>query len=155
MGKKKKKKGSGAAAPEAVDTASEQPQGGSGVGTMRWVALAILFLGAAAFLYASLGERPSTTRKEVTIPAVPLTAAAKAAAEGKPAPYYDTVEEAKPFPVTLPPSHFENAGIANAYQIAKDIPEVLAQQPCLCGCDNASDDHGSLLDCYVDEHAST
>ena len=154
MGKKKKKTGTGArTAPDAVETAPERPQGGGGA--MRWAALAILFMGAAAFLYASMADRPSAGRNEVNVPVAPLTAAAKAAAEGKAAPYYDSVEDAKPFPVTLPPSHFQNPAIANAYQIAKDIPEVLAQQPCLCGCDNTSDDHGSLLDCFIDEHAST
>jgi hypothetical protein len=37
------------------------------------------------------------------------------------------------------------------YQIAKEIPEVLAQIPCFCGCEAVG--HESLLDCFVDEHA--
>ena len=53
----------------------------------------------------------------------------------------------------LPPI-FANPGIAKTYRIAGLIPEVLVQQPCLCGCDNKSDDHKSLLDCYKDDHAS-
>ena len=56
--------------------------------------------------------------------------------------------------MTLPPSQFKNAAIANTYAIAKEIPEILAQQPCKCGCDRTSEDHRSLLDCYTDEHAS-
>jgi hypothetical protein len=36
------------------------------------------------------------------------------------------------------------------YQIAKEIPEVLAQLPCFCGCEAVG--HENLLDCFVDEH---
>ena len=68
--------------------------------------------------------------------------------------YFENPDAARPLPVTLPPSQFQNEGIANSYAVAKEIPEVLAQQPCLCGCDNTSDDHRSLLDCYIDDHAS-
>ncbi len=37
------------------------------------------------------------------------------------------------------------------YQIAKEIPEILAQLPCFCGCEAMG--HDNLLDCFVDEHA--
>jgi len=37
----------------------------------------------------------------------------------------------------------------------EDIPEVLVQQPCLCGCNLQREGHGSLLDCFIDDHAST
>jgi hypothetical protein len=36
------------------------------------------------------------------------------------------------------------------YQIAKEIPEILAQLPCFCGCEAVN--HENLLDCFVDEH---
>jgi len=36
------------------------------------------------------------------------------------------------------------------YQIAKEIPEILAQLPCFCDCEAVS--HENLLDCFVDEH---
>jgi len=36
------------------------------------------------------------------------------------------------------------------YQIAKEIPEILAQLPCFCGCEAFG--HENLLDCFVDEH---
>ena len=36
------------------------------------------------------------------------------------------------------------------YQIAKEIPEILAQLPCFCGCEAVG--HENLLDCFVDEH---
>ncbi len=37
------------------------------------------------------------------------------------------------------------------YLIAKEIPEILAQLPCFCGCEAVG--HETLLDCFVDKHA--
>jgi hypothetical protein len=37
------------------------------------------------------------------------------------------------------------------YQVAREIPEILAQLPCFCGCEAVG--HENLLDCFVDEHA--
>ncbi len=56
---------------------------------------------------------------------------------------------------TLPPSSFsKDAVVAQAYQIAKDIPQVLDSLECYCYCDRPPFNHKSLLSCYVDEHAS-
>jgi hypothetical protein len=52
-------------------------------------------------------------------------------------------------PKTLDPNLF--AGQAKrAYQVAREIPEILAQMPCFCGCEAVG--HQSLLDCFVDRH---
>ena len=133
--------------------AQTAPGGGSGA---RWVASGLLVLGTGVFLYALNSKTPPAPATSYD------TSSASAAARPEPAAgqsgkyrYFENPEDAHPLPVTLPPNRFANAGIANTYGIAKEIPEVLAQQPCLCGCDNTSDDHRSLLDCYVDEHAST
>ncbi|MEP7270654.1 MAG: CYCXC family (seleno)protein [Acidobacteriota bacterium] len=56
-------------------------------------------------------------------------------------------------PVTLDPSTFTSPYIAHSYRVAKEIPEVLAQQPCYCYCD-AGFGHKSLLDCHVDDHSA-
>ena len=150
----KKKKKPNTSEPEAPTTASDSSSGAANAG--RYVAIALLILGAGVFLYASLGERDSGVSTTSTpMASAELQSAPTTPAITKPFRYHDSEEEARPFPVTLPPSRFQNEGIANTYRIAKDIPGVLAQQPCLCGCDSASDDHSSLLDCYIDEHAST
>lgn len=137
--------------------AEAAPGGGSNA---RWIAMGLLAVGAGVFLYALGSAPPSTPAASSDNQA----AAASVAVRPGPAPapgqsgtyrYFENPEDAHPLPVTLPPSQFPSAGIANTYAIAKEIPEVLAQQPCLCGCDNTSDDHRSLLDCYIDEHAST
>ena len=138
-----------------TDPKESSPKGGGN--TVRWAAIGVLVLGGAFFLFASLkGGAPTSS---------PVSAAADHGHEHAPVAkdpgqtqkfrYFEDPAEAHPLPVTLPPTQFINKGIANSYRIAKEIPEVLAQQPCLCGCDNTSDDHRSLLDCYVDDHAST
>jgi hypothetical protein len=134
---------------------SSPAKGGNAV---RWAAIGVLVLGGAFFLFASLEEGPPTSTPVSTTAADhghEHAPAAKDPGQTQKFRYFEDPAEAHPLPVTLPPTQFINKGIANSYRIAKEIPEVLAQQPCLCGCDNTSDDHRSLLDCYVDDHAST
>ena len=67
--------------------------------------------------------------------------------------YFSTADAARPLPQTLDPAAFSSREIAAAYQTAKDIPEVLAQQPCYCYCDRRKG-HRSLLDCFASRHAA-
>ena len=55
---------------------------------------------------------------------------------------------------TMDPSYFSKDPKAMAaYQVAKDMPEVLAELPCFCGCMTALG-HKSNLFCFRDEHGS-
>jgi hypothetical protein len=54
-------------------------------------------------------------------------------------------------PKTLDPNLFKRKA-KEAYQIAKKIPEVLAQIPCFCECETYG--HENLLDCFIDSHAA-
>jgi hypothetical protein len=54
-------------------------------------------------------------------------------------------------PRTLDPNLFKGKA-RQAYQVAKEIPEVLAQMPCLCECEAFG--HENLLDCFVDRHGA-
>lgn len=54
-------------------------------------------------------------------------------------------------PTTLDPNRFKGKA-KRAYQIAREIPEVLAQMPCLCECEAFG--HENLLDCFIDEHGA-
>jgi len=54
-------------------------------------------------------------------------------------------------PRTLDPNLFKGRA-KRAYQIAREIPEVLAQVPCFCECEAFG--HESLLDCFIDEHGA-
>jgi hypothetical protein len=67
-------------------------------------------------------------------------------------PPYQTGVSLKNLLPTLPPEAFSGS-VRNAYAIAKEIPQTLAQLPCYCGCDK-SVKHKSLHSCYVDSHAS-
>jgi hypothetical protein len=53
----------------------------------------------------------------------------------------------------LSPSMFGDEKTRAAYQTAKDIPEVLEQLPCFCGC-MSSFGHKNNLFCFKDQHGS-
>jgi hypothetical protein len=67
-------------------------------------------------------------------------------------PFYASEEEARPLPETMDPKLFSMRYIKHAYRVAKEIPGVLAQQPCYCEC--RSYGHQSLLNCYTSNHAA-
>ena len=56
----------------------------------------------------------------------------------------------KPNVTTLDPAKFSGK-IRVAYEAAKEVPEVLAQLPCYCGC-MSGHGHKNNLDCFHDEH---
>jgi hypothetical protein len=53
----------------------------------------------------------------------------------------------------LPPEQFTGK-TREAYQAAKDVPEVLSKMPCFCGCMEDSG-HQSNLFCFSDRHGVT
>ena len=54
---------------------------------------------------------------------------------------------------TLSPELFADPTAREAYQAAKDVPEVLEQLPCYCGCMQHFG-HKNNLFCFMDEHGS-
>jgi len=54
---------------------------------------------------------------------------------------------------TLDPAQFVGKAAA-AHRVAREIPDVLDQLYCYCGCDKHQG-HKSLLSCYTDGHAAT
>jgi len=54
---------------------------------------------------------------------------------------------------TLSPDLFSGRA-RDSYQAAKDVPEVLAEMPCYCGCMQNSG-HKHNLDCFTDNHGAT
>ena len=67
--------------------------------------------------------------------------------------HYSRAEDAMPLPATLEPGSFKQTEVREAYQAAKEISEVLAQQPCYCYCQRKG--HRSLLDCFKTDHAAS
>ena len=131
------------------------PAKGKGWSAAPFLAIGLLVAGAAVFFIATFGD--STVESALGPDSGQELRAANDLLHqpAKAIPYFDSVEEARPLPVTLPPNTYTNETLQTTYAIAKELPEVLVQLPCLCGCHAASEDHGSLLDCYVDNHAAT
>jgi hypothetical protein len=67
-------------------------------------------------------------------------------------PAFSTVAEARNLGPTLAPERFTGP-TRDAYRVAREIPETIAQLPCYCHCDQ-SIGHKSLYSCFQDEHAS-
>lgn len=67
-------------------------------------------------------------------------------------PAYQSASEARDLPATLAPSKFFGKA-KEAYMVAKQIPETLAQLPCYCHCDQGFG-HKSLHTCFVNDHAA-
>jgi hypothetical protein len=67
-------------------------------------------------------------------------------------PFLNATEAQAALSATLPPSQFTDRAISEAYAAALKIPNVIAQQPCYCGCSQMG--HRSLLDCYRSRHAA-
>ncbi|MGA8224373.1 MAG: CYCXC family (seleno)protein [Candidatus Acidiferrales bacterium] len=68
-------------------------------------------------------------------------------------PAYHANPPTGPLPATLDPKLFPGTLNQNIYALAAKEKPVLYQQPCYCHCDREVG-HTSLLDCYVDKHAS-
>ena len=62
-----------------------------------------------------------------------------------------TAQPRNPRPTTLDPAKFSAPDIRLAYQVAKEIPQILEYLPCYCGCFSNSN-HRNNLDCFHDEH---
>ncbi len=54
--------------------------------------------------------------------------------------------------LTLSPDKF-NGVTRDAYRVAREIPQTLAQLPCYCHCDRGMG-HKSLHSCFEDDHAA-
>jgi hypothetical protein len=59
-----------------------------------------------------------------------------------------------PLPATLDAKLFPDPLTQNVYALAAKEKKILYQEPCYCGCDREVVHHKSLLDCYIDRHAS-
>ena len=131
MAKKKKKK-----TPKKRTTHSKQTaptsKKRSKYPLIAMIAGGILVLAGAYFLYQ--GKKPPT-------PSPQLTELKKGNIN---------LQENRP---TLSPAMFSGK-VRKAYEIAREIPEVLDQLYCYCRC-RENFGHKNLLSCYVDTHAST
>jgi hypothetical protein len=114
-----------------------------------WIPVAMAALAGLYYLVAtsSPGDRGIPARTTI-----PETSSGADSSRDDVPPFHADPERAKPFPSTLDPARFPIRYVARAYAIAQEIPDVLAQQPCYCYCQEFG--HQSLLDCYRTDHGA-
>lgn len=115
------------------------------------IALAIVGLGAGVVIHKKMDDRKS---KVLTTSSPSMTHQAMHSASKFPpqVPAYQSAAEARTLNPTLAPAQFVGK-TREAYRVAQQIPETLAQLPCYCHCDEGFG-HKSLHSCFVDDHAA-
>ena len=116
----------------------------------------ILFTLSAVLMLAGIGvfitqSRQKAARDEALREAL-LAPAPPAHTNTSRVPAYQQASEVKDLGPTLPAAQFIGK-TREAYEVAKKIPETLAQLPCYCECDRGYG-HKSLHTCFMDDHAS-
>jgi hypothetical protein len=66
--------------------------------------------------------------------------------------HYESVPSPNELRATLSPEHFTGKA-REAYQVVREIPQLIAQMPCYCHCDRSLG-HKSLHSCFEDDHAA-
>ncbi len=126
-----------------------------------WIAAVLSLVALLLSSGCSNSEQPPVKlQPPAAAQSAPVPPSAHSASSATPAPttpptppYHSSAAAARPLPRTLPPDYFRRSPlVARAYQIAGEIPTVIAQQPCYCRCDRLG--HRSLLDCYASDHGA-
>jgi hypothetical protein len=108
-------------------------------------------LGSSIARAQSSPAPPGPTASSQPTPTPPANS--KAGTANSKIPAYHDAAPTEPLPDTLDPKQFPDPVTQNIYALAAKEKSVLYQQPCYCRCDKEVG-HKSLLDCYVDDHAS-
>ncbi|MFN2512921.1 MAG: CYCXC family (seleno)protein [Pyrinomonadaceae bacterium] len=113
------------------------------------VSLVIIAVAAGVALHRKMDDRSSRVSP---ILSASNTHSAKHAASPSRVPAFQSASEAKTLKATLSPTQFVGK-TRDAYKAAQQIPEILAQLPCYCHCDEGFG-HKSLHSCFEDDHAA-
>ena len=114
------------------------------------IALAIVAVAAGVVIHRKMDDRSS--KVSATPPASSAHATHSASNSPPRVPAYQSASEARTLNPTLVPAHFVGK-TREAYRVAQQIPETLAQLPCYCHCDQGFG-HKSLHSCFEDDHAA-
>ena len=115
------------------------------------IAFAIIAVAVGIVIHRKIDERNLTVGKSVSN--ANLHTASHAASEiSARVPAYQAGSEVRSLGPTLDPAPFIGK-TRDAYKVAKQIPETLAQLPCYCHCDQGFG-HKSLHSCFEDDHAA-
>jgi hypothetical protein len=92
------------------------------------------------------------TRRQIFTGVAAFAAARFARADEERVPAFHKKPPKGFLPQTKDPSKYDAKPVVKrVYELAGKIRPVLYQQPCYCSCDQFAG-HGSLLDCFVDNH---
>lgn len=122
------------------------------------IAVLVLALIAGVLIFAKSESGTTSTSSRTNQPPLVLTESPQVesspiiSSSVKRIPAYQSASEARHLPATLEPARFFGKA-KEAYMVAKQIPETLAQLPCYCHCDQGFG-HKSLHTCFVDDHAA-
>jgi hypothetical protein len=120
------------------------------------IALFLLVVAAVVVATRSGNQPPAPTMSVANVSSHSTTRAHEGygmgdyAATGRIPAYSETAPDISSLPPTLSPELF-TGNKKLAYQVAKEIPQVLAQLPCYCHCDRGHG-HKSLHSCFESEH---
>jgi len=106
---------------------------------------------ASLFAISSCSEQPKSSQPAASSPAAPSPAAAEPARARVPA-HFENAPPRESLSPTLSAAMFTGQA-RQAYQVAGEIPQTLAQLPCYCHCDRGMG-HKSLHSCFEDDHAA-
>lgn len=106
---------------------------------------------AAALLVACAGQsqKPPAASQTAQTRATPRP---QPSAEEKVPAHYETEPAKGSLAATLSPEMFSGR-TREAYRAVGEMPELIAQMPCYCHCDEGFG-HKSLQSCFVDDHAA-
>lgn len=121
----------------------------------RTIIVSVLFIGVALIVIWSLWTRraspkPVTGTPNTVVEMAKPTAAHNHTTMASVPAYYKAAPSLSTLRPTLSPDLF-TGNERLAYQVAKEIPQTLAQLPCYCHCDKGFG-HKSLLSCFESEH---
>lgn len=111
----------------------------------------VLSLSIAVVALVSSQRRTEKSASREPITQAPVEHAPHATQPAR-VPAYQTAAATKNLGPTLAPDQFIGK-TRDAYRVAKQIPETLAQLPCYCECDRGYG-HKSLHSCFEDDHAA-
>jgi hypothetical protein len=118
---------------------------------MKSKIILITLLACVALIASACGETQTQTRRSSGSQPLPSSTQTTQSQARVPA-YYQNAGSIGTLSTTLSPERFIGP-TRDAYRVAQEIPETLAQLPCYCHCD-MSMGHKSLHSCYEDMHAS-
>jgi hypothetical protein len=115
----------------------------------------LALIGVVVGAFALTGQNQTSTDTQRRAPAAqqPVRATQPQSSQAEPVPaHYETTPSLGSLAPTLRPEQFTGM-TREAYRVAGEIPQTLAQLPCYCHCDQ-SFGHKSLQSCFVDDHAA-